>query len=115
MRHPTGFVLEGHIWSPYITLVHYHFPFHSLLLCPSMPFALQCSATCGSGVQKRDVYCPQVHQCDLVEKPLTHRPCKEASCIVWVAGSWSEVRVVNGTVRHQIPEPYKFRVTTTSL
>lgn len=60
----------------------------------------QCSASCGVGVQNRDVYCRlkgsgrvRDDACDARRRPAEARPCRRAECALytWVAGDWEEV------------------------
>ena len=58
----------------------------------------QCSVTCGSGFQKRNVFCSNLltndlSGCLLNEKPATQRNCQLAACpkFVWKTGSFSGV------------------------
>lgn len=61
---------------------------------------VQCSASCGVGVQNRDVYCRlkgsgrvRDDACDARQRPAEARPCQRADCThyTWVAGDWEEV------------------------
>ena len=64
---------------------------------------LECSTSCGAGVQFRHVSCQQVHKngmlypvdakhCAANEKPDTSRPCNEdKSCPAWQTGEWTPV------------------------
>lgn len=60
----------------------------------------QCSASCGVGVQNRDVYCRlkgsgrvRDDACDARRRPAEARPCRRAECALytWAAGDWEEV------------------------
>ena len=68
-------------------------------------FNLQCSATCGEGMKKRDVICMKKldgglitvvgdENCSLKPKPPTTKPCKDLpDCqSEWFMTSWSKVR-----------------------
>ncbi len=52
---------------------------------------MECSATCGQGMQGRDVTCPESGQCDLDNKPTEKRTCLQPACNMWVAGIWEKV------------------------
>lgn len=61
---------------------------------------MQCSASCGVGVQNRDVYCRLKGSgrvgddaCDVGQRPAQARPCQRAECspYTWEAGDWEEV------------------------
>ena len=52
-------------------------------------FALQCSATCGQGSQRRTVQCTET--CDEHARPSDTQLCNIATCVSWVTGHWSEV------------------------
>jgi len=66
-------------------------PVRCVILCH---FVLQCTVTCGSGIQTRFVECPESDRCDPDEKPDDEMTCDTGECrdLVWVEGSWSEVR-----------------------
>ena len=55
-------------------------------------FVVQCSATCGEGVQPRNVSCPYEGLCDSDQKPLDRRLCDAGPCLQWIVDSWSQVR-----------------------
>jgi len=55
-------------------------------------FIVQCSTTCGEGVQLRNVSCPHEGLCDDERKPPDRRLCDAGPCLQWVADSWSQVR-----------------------
>uniref|UniRef100_A0A0P5WCA6 A disintegrin and metalloproteinase with thrombospondin motifs n=3 Tax=Daphnia magna TaxID=35525 RepID=A0A0P5WCA6_9CRUS len=48
-----------------------------------------CSSTCGSGVKKRDVRCPEQDMCNPDSRPNESMNCTERPCIDWVPGPWS--------------------------
>lgn len=52
---------------------------------------LPCSATCGTGTQRRRVYCPEGRACDANKRPNDERSCESlAGCAyVWDVGAWS--------------------------
>lgn len=61
---------------------------------------IQCSASCGVGVQNREVYCRlkgsgrvRDDACDVRQRPAVTRPCQRAECThyTWVAGDWEAV------------------------
>lgn len=61
---------------------------------------MQCSASCGVGVQNREVYCRlkgsgrvRDDACDVGQRPSQARPCQRAECspYTWEAGDWEEV------------------------
>ena len=54
--------------------------------------AVQCSSTCGDGIQLRSVLCPADGRCDELDKPSDRRPCDAGPCLHWVADSWGQVR-----------------------
>ena len=51
---------------------------------------MECSATCGQGMQGRDVTCPEPDQCDLNDKPTEKRTCLMPACNMWVADIWQK-------------------------
>lgn len=55
-------------------------------------FVVQCSATCGEGVELRNVTCPHEGLCNEDEKPLDKRLCDAGPCLQWVTDSWGQVR-----------------------
>lgn len=72
----------------------YLFPPHAVCVF------IQCSASCGVGVQNRDVYCRlkgsgrvRDDACDARQRPAGARPCQRPGCAryTWVAGDWEEV------------------------
>ena len=63
-------------------------------------FVLQCSTTCGSGVQRRQVVCRVGHSqivpdqlCLAAKKPRPEKKCDMRTCsdYMWKVGNWSEV------------------------
>ena len=62
-------------------------------------FVVQCSATCGEGVQLRNVTCPHEGLCDEDEKPLDKRLCDAGPCLQWVTDSWGQVCVYHSHCR----------------
>lgn len=63
---------------------------------------MQCSASCGVGVQNREVYCRlkgsgrvRDDACDVGQRPAQARPCQRADCspYTWEAGDWEEVSI----------------------
>eukprot|EP00066_Takifugu_rubripes_P016653 XP_011605919.1 PREDICTED: A disintegrin and metalloproteinase with thrombospondin motifs 20 [Takifugu rubripes] len=65
----------------------------------------ECSASCGVGVQNRDVYCRlkgsgrvREDACDARRRPAEARPCRRAECALytWVAGDWEECNATCG-------------------
>ncbi|XP_048206844.1 A disintegrin and metalloproteinase with thrombospondin motifs 20 [Perognathus longimembris pacificus] len=57
----------------------------------------ECSATCGAGVQRRDVFCRlrgagrvAEEACEAAARPRTQRPCRRRACgrARWAAGPW---------------------------
>ena len=55
-------------------------------------FCVQCSSTCGEGVQFRNVSCPLEGLCDKLQKPEDRRRCDAGPCLHWIADSWGQVR-----------------------
>ena len=45
-----------------------------------------CSSTCGSGIKKRDVKCPEQDMCNPDSRPNESMNCTERPCIDWVPG-----------------------------
>jgi len=54
-------------------------------------FVIQCLATCGEGVQYRNVSCSREGFCDEQLKPLDRRLCDAGPCLEWVTDSWGQV------------------------
>mmetsp|Transcript_23752 Transcript_23752/g.53862 ORF Transcript_23752/g.53862 Transcript_23752/m.53862 type:complete len:383 (+) Transcript_23752:549-1697(+) len=52
----------------------------------------QCSSTCGSGAQARDVHCNTHHDedCEGLERPSTSRPCQDYSGCQYATSEWSQ-------------------------
>jgi len=55
---------------------------------------VQCSVTCGDGVQSRDVSCAHEGLCDEEQRPVDRRLCDTGPCWHWVTGPWGEVSYV---------------------
>uniref|UniRef100_A0A8C7QWL1 Peptidase M12B domain-containing protein n=1 Tax=Oncorhynchus mykiss TaxID=8022 RepID=A0A8C7QWL1_ONCMY len=62
----------------------------------------KCSATCGVGVQNRDVYCRlkgsgrvREELCGSHNRPATAQPCQVTECLhhTWAAGEWQDVSI----------------------
>ena len=56
---------------------------------------LQCSATCGTGWQRRQVLCHDEKgpsdSCADTQKPDTRQSCDAGACPRWVKGEWTPV------------------------
>mmetsp|Transcript_3268 Transcript_3268/g.7821 ORF Transcript_3268/g.7821 Transcript_3268/m.7821 type:complete len:533 (-) Transcript_3268:46-1644(-) len=52
----------------------------------------ECSNTCGTGTQERNVQCSTQHEddCDSSDKPPTQQKCEEFKGCMWVTGEWGE-------------------------
>ena len=61
-----------------------------IIIC-IIEYSLQCTTTCGTGQQTRDVWCPTTGLCDPLHKPSLVKQCSQQPCLSWVAGSWSQV------------------------
>lgn len=75
---------------------------HTFSVTSSVPSCLQCSVTCGSGEQTREVTCVgsggmklEEISCSALARPAAVRPCEMAACprrISWHVGEWGLVR-----------------------
>lgn len=63
---------------------------------------LQCSQSCGHGIQQRSVQCHHLglvvstDECNPAERPLYQRSCFSSNCqdeFYWVPGEWQDVRI----------------------
>lgn len=73
----------GHTGNNFIYFVsHRQNPCMEWVLTPWSP----CSSTCGSGVKKRDVRCPEPDMCNPDSRPNESMNCTERPCIDWVPG-----------------------------
>jgi len=65
--------------------------------------ALQCSRTCGDGVQLRRVACQDGHgtssaECNVDDRPADNQACHMGPCPRWNHGDWSSVSQANFTL-----------------
>ncbi|GFO21304.1 A disintegrin and metalloproteinase with thrombospondin motifs [Plakobranchus ocellatus] len=62
----------------------------------------QCSATCGQGIQTREVLCPTHGHCNAAVKPEITKECDSLpTCTAWVHGDWSKCTKTCGGGRQE--------------
>ncbi|XP_051552292.1 A disintegrin and metalloproteinase with thrombospondin motifs 12-like [Myxocyprinus asiaticus] len=60
----------------------------------------KCSKSCGQGLKKRLVYCPEYQRCNITLKPNSTESCSLQPCTSWTTETWSQCsRSCGGGVR----------------
>jgi len=94
-------------------LIDVMFTLYSLRHAPveSMKLCLQCSQTCGFGVQQRRVICTEVtsnravedKSCSSNDRPETQRECSLSPCpAMWITSDWTRVSMHSSPCRYTI-------------